>query len=68
MGKVISGMSMSLDGFVTGPNDSREHPLGEGDRPLHRWIFEGNEHDAAVLDEMVNGAGAVVMGRWSYDF
>ena len=38
MAKVISGMSMSLDGYVTGPDDSREHPLGVGGEPLHAWL------------------------------
>jgi hypothetical protein len=35
MGNVASSMSMSLDGFVTGPHDSRERPLGEGGEVLH---------------------------------
>ena len=30
MGKVTSGLTMSLDGFIAGPNDGPEHPLGEG--------------------------------------
>jgi dihydrofolate reductase len=31
-------MSMSLDGFVTGPHDSRKNPLGEGGEVLHHWL------------------------------
>jgi dihydrofolate reductase len=66
---VISGMSMSLDGFVTGPDDSREHPLGKGGEVLHRWLFDDRTpEDAAVLDEMVREVGAIVMGRRSFDF
>jgi dihydrofolate reductase len=65
--QVMSSMSMSLDGFVTARDDSREHPLGIDGQRLHRWIFEGTEADEAVLSEMVEGAGAVVMGRRSYD-
>jgi dihydrofolate reductase len=62
-------MSMSLDGYVTGPRDSREHPLGEGGEVLHRWFgSDGTEADFAVLQEMVDGVGAVLMGRRSYDF
>jgi dihydrofolate reductase len=69
MSTVISGMSMSLDGFVTGPNDSREHPLGVGGEPLHDWLGPtSTPTDEAVLAEMVAGVGAIVMGRRSYDF
>ncbi|MEO3763760.1 dihydrofolate reductase family protein [Streptomyces sp. B5E4] len=69
MGKVASSMSMSLDGYVTGPHDSREQPLGEGGEVLHRWLGPaGTEADRAVLQEMLDGAGAVLMGRRSYDF
>ena len=31
---------MSLDGFIPGPNDSVERPLGEGDERLHEWIYD----------------------------
>jgi dihydrofolate reductase len=59
---------MSLDGFVTGPDAGREHPLGKGGEILHDWLFDaGTEEDAAILDEMVDGVGAVVMGRKSFD-
>ncbi|HEU4948605.1 MAG TPA: dihydrofolate reductase family protein [Kribbella sp.] len=64
---VISAMSMSLDGFVTGPDDSREHPLGIGGEPLHAWLAEPSEQDAELLGEMAAGGGAIVMGRRSYD-
>jgi dihydrofolate reductase len=68
MAKVVSAMSMSLDGYVTGPDDGREYPLGVGGEQLHRWLgADRTAEDAAVLDEMVAGAGAVVMGRKSYD-
>ncbi|WP_329000286.1 dihydrofolate reductase family protein [Kribbella sp. NBC_00709] len=68
MGNVASAMSMSLDGFVTGPNDSRKYPLGEGGEVLHEWLGPaGTAADRAVLQEMVDGAGAILMGRRSYD-
>jgi dihydrofolate reductase len=67
MSKVISGMSMSLDGFITAPEDTREEPLGVGGRRLHRWVEEMNETDTKVLAEMVENLGAIVMGRHSYD-
>ncbi|MGH8868780.1 MAG: dihydrofolate reductase family protein [Actinomycetes bacterium] len=65
---VISAMSMSLDGFVTGPDDSRERPLGVGGEPLNDWLTDPSEADLRVLEEMAAGAGAIVMGRRSYDF
>jgi MFS transporter, DHA2 family, multidrug resistance protein len=39
-GKVTSDMSMSLDGFITGPNDVVELPLGEGGERLHQWLYD----------------------------
>lgn len=70
MAKVMSAMSMSLDGYVTGPDDSRAHPLGIGGEPLHHWLHEDRNApaDSALLAELVAGAGAVVMGRKSFDF
>jgi dihydrofolate reductase len=54
-------MSMSLDGYVTGPHDSREHPLGEGGEVLHRWLGQaGTQADHAVLQEKVDGAAPPV--------
>ena len=68
MARVICDMSVSLDGYVTGPNDSREHPFGDGAETLHDWIFDAaTDEDRAILQEMVDGAGAIVMGRRSFD-
>jgi dihydrofolate reductase len=68
MGKVASAMSMSLDGYVTGPHDSREYPLGQGGEVLHHWLGRtATPADQAVLQEMVDGGGAIIMGRRSYD-
>jgi dihydrofolate reductase len=65
---VICDMSVSLDGYVTGPNDSRQNPFGDGAGMLHDWIFSAaTDEDRAMLQEMVDGAGAVVMGRKSFD-
>ena len=41
MGKVVADLSMSLDGFINGPNDRIELPLGEGGGRLYDWIFGG---------------------------
>ena len=68
MALVICDMSISLDGYVTGPNDSRENPFGDGAGMLHDWIFDAaTEEDRAILQEMLDRVGAVVMGRKSFD-
>ena len=80
MGKSTVDMSMSLDGFIAGPNDSVERPLGEGGERLHEWIYdlaswrerhglEGGktDTDAEVLDESFKDTGAVVVGRRMFD-
>jgi dihydrofolate reductase len=74
--RVRLGMAMSLDGFVAGPNQSEEHPLGQGGMQLHDWAFaleawrkahglEGGEVNAsaAVVEEAIENVGATVMGR-----
>ena len=76
MGRVVLDISMSLDGFVAGPNPSLEHPLGEGGERLHEWAFElaswrkphglsGGATNASseVIEESLASTGAVVMGR-----
>ncbi|MBK1783731.1 dihydrofolate reductase family protein [Prauserella cavernicola] len=68
MALVVSDMSISLDGYVTGPNDSRENPFGDGAGTLHDWLFDAStEADRALLDAAVVGTGAIVMGRRSFD-
>jgi dihydrofolate reductase len=57
-------MSISLDGFVAGPDQSREHPLGRGGRRLHEWhIGEVHEADVPAVDWLMRPRGAYVMGR-----
>jgi dihydrofolate reductase len=76
MGSITCQISMSLDGFVAGPNQSVENPIGEGGMRLHQWAFKtaswrkqqglgGGEHsaDSDVIDEAVQGVGAYIMGR-----
>jgi len=80
MSKLMLDISMSLDGFVAGPNASLDEPLGQGGERLHEWIIgldawrerhglEGGERSAdnAVVEESLARTGAVVMGRkmWS---
>src|SRR5919202_5351804 len=58
-------MSMSLDGFVAGPDQSRENPLGVGGREIHRWHLDEPLHDAdaQARDMLLRPRGAYVMGR-----
>ena len=68
MARVICDMSTSLDGYVTGPNDSRENPFGDGAEMLHDWIFDAaTDEDRAILQETLDNVGAIVMGRTSFD-
>jgi dihydrofolate reductase len=74
--RLISDISISLDGFVAGPNQTLEQPLGEGGERLHEWAvrlasfrerhgLEGGERDAddELVAESLRATGAVVMGR-----
>ena len=67
MSKVVADISMSLDGFVTGPGPDLAHGLGRGGDPLHTWALDGSDVDAEVLRESVESTGAVVMGRRLFD-
>lgn len=68
MALVICDMSMSLDGYVTGPDDSRQNPFGDGAAVLHDWLRDkATDEDQAILQEMIDHACVVVMGRRSFD-
>jgi dihydrofolate reductase len=68
MALVICDMSTSLDGYVTGPNDSRRNPFGDGAAGLHDWMFSAaTDQDRAMLQEMLDAVGAIVMGRTSFE-
>ncbi|GIG26242.1 dihydrofolate reductase family protein [Cellulomonas denverensis] len=62
MADVVCDLAVSLDGFVAGPGQDLEHPLGEGGELVHRWQFEAAEENATELAAIVD-AGAYVMGR-----
>jgi dihydrofolate reductase len=64
---LIADISMSLDGFVTGPDPDLEHGLGHGGEPLHAWAFSDDPVDAAQLRTGTERSGAVVMGRRLFD-
>ena len=76
MARVICDISTSLDGFIAGPNQTLEQPLGEGGEGLHEWAYglasfrerhgmDGGEAgaDDEVVKESLAAQGAVVMGR-----
>jgi dihydrofolate reductase len=68
MGKVVADISMSLDGFVTGPDPGLEHGLGIGGEALHTWALESDDPvDSDVLRKATAATGAVVMGRRLFD-
>src|SRR3954462_1716222 len=74
--KVKCQISISADGCLAGPNQSEEHPLGEGGEALHEWVVklaawrrphgrEGGEVNAssAVMEGTLENVGATIMGR-----
>lgn len=67
MGKVIFDISMSLDGYITAPNRTREQPLGDNGERLHGWAFSGDPVGREVLTRGIGSTGAVICGRRTYD-
>jgi dihydrofolate reductase len=82
MGKVMSGLTMSLDGFIAAPNDGPENPLGEGGMRLFDWYSSGDteyvvpsggmafmvsKQSADLLRETFSSIGAIVTGRRTFD-
>ena len=82
MGKVVFNMTMSLDGFVAGPNDGPENGLGDGGKQLFTWYFSGDTEipisdgnmvlkvspqSAKILNEAFQNYGAGVWGRRTFD-
>ncbi len=76
MSKLRFEIAISADGYVAGPNQSEEHPLGEGGMQLHEWVVKldawqqahgrsGGEANASseVVEEAMENVGAVIMGR-----
>ena len=78
MSSTVLYMSMSLDGFITGPNASADNALGDGGHRLHQWVLPdgGDDLEAAVarlqganrqiVDEFMS-TGAVVAGRGTFE-
>src|SRR5262245_30677918 len=74
--KVVFDVSVSLDGFLAGPDSTLEQPLGAGGEELHEWLLatrgfrerhglEGGDAgpDSDLVDEHVRATGATIMGR-----
>ena len=78
MSSTVLYMSMSLDGFVTGPNEGPDNGLGDGGEVLHEWIFHGvGDHprdavggrgdvNSQIIDELMS-TGAVITGRGTFE-
>jgi dihydrofolate reductase len=79
MRKVFAGITTSVDGYITGPNDGPGKGLGDGGERLHYWVFggpwtyaeepegEATGEDAEWLAEVMSRVGAVVGGRATYE-
>jgi dihydrofolate reductase len=70
MSRIIVDVTVSLDGFLAGPNVRPEEPMGDGGERLHDWMGgkgpEG-EVDAQVVEEMNAAVGATIVGRRTFD-
>jgi dihydrofolate reductase len=62
MPKVIADITMSLDGYVTGPGADEQHGLGDAPE-LHTWVMDRDAVDTEILEGAAAQSGAVVMGR-----
>jgi dihydrofolate reductase len=79
LAKIIAAITMSVDGYITGPDDGPGKGLGEGGERLHYWVMGGpwsyedepqiepEGEDAEYLNEMTARAGAIVVGRTMYE-
>jgi dihydrofolate reductase len=79
MASVLAGITMSIDGYITGPDDGPGMGLGENGERLHYWVFGGpwtyaeaergtpTGEDAAWLNDTMSRIGAVVGGRGTYE-
>src|SRR5207302_3086306 len=65
MTRIAGHVSSALVGFVAGPDQSRENPIGVGGLRLHEWHRGDQVHeaDAAARDDLMKRRGAVIMGR-----
>ena len=70
MSKVVWDVTMSLDGFTSGPNVRADEPMGDGGEKLHAWM-EGagpeGQVDLGVFEKVNASVGAVITGRHTFD-
>jgi dihydrofolate reductase len=67
MTRIIADISISLDGFVTGPDPGPGNGLGTGGEALHTWAFSDDPDDQRLVQEATARSGAVVLGRRLFD-
>jgi dihydrofolate reductase len=79
MTRIVAMMTVSLDGYYTGPDDGPGRGLGDGGERLHYWVFGGpwtydeapsgdpDPIDKGLLDAAMTSVGAVVIGRWTFE-
>jgi len=79
MTQVATALAVSVDGYIAGPDDGPDQPLGRGGQRLFRWYFDGDTpsryypefklspRSAKFFDEGVSTVGAVISGRRTYD-
>jgi dihydrofolate reductase len=67
MTRIIADISVSLDGFVTGPDPGPDNGLGTGGDALHTWAFSDDPDDRRILREATARSGSVVLGRHLFD-
>ena len=63
MTKVTCDITTSADGFVAGPDQTVENPIGKGGDRLHQWMFNPQGRDQEVIDAWQGAPGAYIMGR-----
>lgn len=70
MSRVVLDVSMSLDGFIAGPNVRDAEPMGDGGERLHEWMFRKGpdaEIDLGVRRELDATVGATIVGRRTFE-
>jgi dihydrofolate reductase len=70
LGKVVLTFSMSLDGFIAGPDVSTERAMGVGGDRLHKWMFHSGPEssiDLGMARELLAKVGAVILGKRTFD-
>ncbi|AEG45456.1 dihydrofolate reductase family protein [Isoptericola variabilis] len=67
MTRIVGEISVSLDGFVTGPNPGPDNGLGDGGDALHAWVFSDDPVDRELLRRSTETSGAVILGRRLFD-